>query len=280
MNCKKYEHHIAAYMAGELSPDLTRLVEAHLDTCSDCRAVVNAQRTIATALKRESHAKAPVDLASRIMASIPKTAPAAAVPEKQSPFSCGEFATNLAAYVEGGINPGLHRLMTAHRATCPACDRAAEAHMTVSAALTSAEKIEAPAGLEASILARIAEAYALSPAKRWEMIAAMATAIGSFAAVVAIFIRPLSNIIIAAMGKLNQFDETLSDTTMYDTISVMSATAIQRLGDYVGYALTSNVTLPYVSTSVPAYFIVAALLAASTTIWYLNDSEAAFSELY
>jgi len=280
MNCRKYEQHIAAYLAGELSPDLTRRVEAHLDTCCDCRASVTAQQTISAALKQESPAKAPADLASRIMASIPKAAPAAAVPEKESPFSCREFEINLAAYVEGGIDPGFHRLMTSHRATCSACDRAADAHITVAAALTSAERIETPAGLEASILARIAEAYALSPAKRWEMIAAMATAIGSFAAVAAILIRPLSNIVIAATGKLNRFEETLSDTTAYDTVSALSATAIQRMGEYIGQVLTSNVALPYVSTTVPAYFIVAALLAVSTTVWYLNDSEAVFSEVY
>jgi anti-sigma-K factor RskA len=38
MNCRGWNPHIALYVEGDLDPDLTRQVEAHLGACVECRA--------------------------------------------------------------------------------------------------------------------------------------------------------------------------------------------------------------------------------------------------
>ncbi len=50
MNCAVFEEHLSAYLEGELSPDKSRSVEAHLAACPSCASLAAAMKDTLEAL--------------------------------------------------------------------------------------------------------------------------------------------------------------------------------------------------------------------------------------
>ena len=68
-NCQACEKKLAAYLHGELTDRVARLLEAHLETCMACREELEAQRITLSLLGAALEAApAPVDQLERLAA--------------------------------------------------------------------------------------------------------------------------------------------------------------------------------------------------------------------
>lgn len=68
--CKTIGPFVEAHLDGQLDPVKTLEVEAHLDSCEDCRERVALQRAMRTSLKKAVQTKMPDDVRARMLAAM------------------------------------------------------------------------------------------------------------------------------------------------------------------------------------------------------------------
>lgn len=70
-------------------------------------------------------------------------------------LTCKTCEPELSAYVDGALHPAVARVLEAHVAACPSCRVKLDAYRAIAAGLAELPELEAPAWLEARIVARV-----------------------------------------------------------------------------------------------------------------------------
>jgi anti-sigma factor (TIGR02949 family) len=71
MNCKKILNNLSAYIDGELDEELCQQIETHLETCQECRIVVDTlKKTIDIYQKDAENTTLPSDARARLYACL------------------------------------------------------------------------------------------------------------------------------------------------------------------------------------------------------------------
>lgn len=92
MDCKRTLELLSAHVDQELGLPEVKELDDHLQTCPACHRAFVSQTTLRAAIKqRATYFQAPLDLESRIRASLPKVADAPAGRAKQAPWYWGSW---------------------------------------------------------------------------------------------------------------------------------------------------------------------------------------------
>jgi predicted anti-sigma-YlaC factor YlaD len=67
MNCDKYQEMISAGLDGQLSPEDARILQAHLETCAECREFAGVSENLRRLASTEKRALLPAELEREIL---------------------------------------------------------------------------------------------------------------------------------------------------------------------------------------------------------------------
>ncbi|MCE5251421.1 hypothetical protein LLG96_14505 [bacterium] len=289
MKCTEFEDNIAAYLEGFIDENLRRAMDEHRTACPACARLAKAHSLILKSLDAAEPVKAPDGLADRILAGIAGEARGTEKVTEQGReailpvpgFTCETFEENIAAYVDGLLKGNLVAAMNAHRAACPRCERMVHVHNFVLTSLNAAEPVAAPNGLRARILAAV-EALETQTVRgtarvypRYGLVAALVAAVGSFFIAFMILTKELYNNLPDITGKLNQWDTLKTHITLafVQVYNWVASPDLFSLWHKAGTLLLEPVTIPKMTYSIPAYYLIAMTLLSVAAWLYFREPE-------
>ena len=306
MDCKDFEKNVLTYEEGCLKGELLRDMEKHRASCPECARLFQLHRIIFTSLNDKNPVKAPDGLADRILSAAVSESHSTVgefntdnmrtFPESEYsslPVDCKTFEDNVAAYIDGFLKGSLHRAMDGHRISCPSCAHLADVHKTVVASLFTAEMVRAPEGLADRILAAVEgelhETYetaaGVNSFTRYGILAAACASYGSLVAASVILTSAVAkhfSVIGSWFSSMKQvwvkphllsvyLNSVWSQFTVFPlTVKTLTAGELPAQWLEVAHFLTEPVQLPFVSLSLPPYYLIA-LIALVLSAWsYLS----------
>ena len=189
-----------------------------------------------------------------------------------------EFEMHVAAYAEGLLGPKLMAEMEAKRAECSRCDELARVHETILGALSTAEPLKAPAGLEQSILAAVEAEQAEALDEKRVVRRALAVSLAVVASIIACAIPLLSGFSLGELAIVQDSSTRLQDLS-YAWASVKDWA--QMFSAFYQLAMLYISTMPEIYQQLA--LTGAALVVCSTCAWayfrYLGKEQLALSKI-
>ena len=267
MNCEKFSHIIDDYISGSLSSERRGECEGHIASCEACARQVALVRSVCESLHDAPQVKAPAGLAERILAAVEAEEATAEVIKfpgtiyAGSGIDCVGFDENAAAYVDGLLDSGFAAALDDHRASCPSCERLAEAHRAVASAFRDVEPVKAPSDMSARILAAAREAEPVEVPqfiplyRRFGAYVAAASGFGAVAAAIMIVIGAV-RIVSAQSGIMALFESFMTDMTTVPLLAKAWLAAQITPDQWVLIEqLAKPVNIPYVPVELPPYML-------------------------
>jgi predicted anti-sigma-YlaC factor YlaD len=137
MNCESVLDHAAAYLDGSLDGPVREAVVRHLESCADCRGLVEALARAGAA----AGAPGEPDLAGAVLA-------------RTTGAACGSARSLLCGRVDGELEPFDAELVDRHLLHCPDCEGLARALRQMQADLPRLREADPGLGFVEGVLAR------------------------------------------------------------------------------------------------------------------------------
>jgi mycothiol system anti-sigma-R factor len=116
MTCREWRSRVAAYVDGELGVSGTLALQAHLDSCPECRRAAVTERQFRVLLRRQPCDAAPTELRGRILTDVNRRVERAVWPWRQIAAGVGAALLAVVAVVgwSAGADPVTAELVGAH----------------------------------------------------------------------------------------------------------------------------------------------------------------------